>query len=143
MFMEVTPKYKIDLARELRRRQTESEAYLWDYLRAHRLDGLGFRRQRPIGRFVADFCCEKAKLVVEIDGGYHEVAQQQEFDTEREAHFTGRGYIVVRASAEVVMNDCECVLRRIQAAAHRRLPSPAAGEGPGEGAANEEGNRDS
>lgn len=134
--MEVTPKYKIDLARELRQRQTESEALLWNHLRAHRLDGLGFRRQRPIGRFVADFCCEKARLVIEVDGGYHDTLQQRELDREREAHFTGRGYTIVRVSAEAVITDTDGILRQIQAAAHGSaiLPSPAAGEGPGEGA---------
>ncbi len=142
--MEVTPEYKIALARELRQRQTESEARLWGLLRGHKLNGLHFRRQRPIGRFIADFCCEDVKLVVEVDGGYHDDPQQRQFDVEREAHFTGRGYTVLRVAVNEVMNDCRNVLKRIADAAKKAgepeigcvtgTPLPSAGEGQGVGA---------
>ena len=75
----VTPQYKIRLARELRQKPTPSEDSLWQELRHHRLNGLHFRRQHPIGRFLADFFCESAKLVVEVDGGYHLTPEQREF----------------------------------------------------------------
>lgn len=138
--MEVTPEYKIEFARELRRRQTPSEAVLWEAVRRHRLNGLGFRRQHPIGRFVADFCCESARIVVEVDGGYHETPEQRELDTERAAHFTGRGYTILRVSVDDVMNHFPDVLERIKAAANEadgsiRLPSPGTAEGKGVGAA--------
>ena len=134
--MEVTTEDKIKLGGGLREGQRESEARVGGLLRAHRLDGLHFRRRRPIGRFVADFCCEGAKLVVEIDGGYHDAPEQKELDSEREAHFTGRGYTVLRFSVDEVMNDSRSVLRRISESARAkreaegdRPPSPAAGEG--------------
>jgi very-short-patch-repair endonuclease len=55
-------------ARELRRSQTPAEHELWPQLRDRRLDGLQFRRQHPIGRFIIDFCCRAVKLAIEIDG---------------------------------------------------------------------------
>ena len=115
--MDVTPEYKIRLARELRQRQTESETRLWASLRGHRLADLHFRRQRPIGRFIADFCCEAIKLVVEVDGGYHDDPRQQILDREREAHFIGRGYTVLRLPAQDVLHDEPGVLHRILQAA--------------------------
>jgi very-short-patch-repair endonuclease len=58
-----------DRARRLRRDQTETERRLWTRLRARQFCGAKFRRQHPIGRFVADFCCLEHGLVVELDGG--------------------------------------------------------------------------
>jgi very-short-patch-repair endonuclease len=112
--VNVTPEYKIALARELRQRQTESEAVIWDRLRGNQVADSKFRRQRPIGRFVADFCCERWKLVVEIDGEYHETDQQKELDVERAAHFIGRGYTVLRFRNTEVIQDTEAVVTRIQ-----------------------------
>ncbi|WP_224549838.1 endonuclease domain-containing protein [Mesorhizobium sp. CA16] len=63
----VTPA-KRNFARSMRREPTEAEDRLWHELRGRRLDNIKFRRQVPIGRFVADFLCAEAKLVVEIDG---------------------------------------------------------------------------
>ena len=124
--MEVTPEHKIQIARALRQRQTDSEARLWGVLRNGALDNLKFRRQRPIGRFVTDFCCEEVKLIVEIDGGYHDNPQQKEFDVEREAHFTGRGYTVLRFPVDAVMTDVRPILQHIrQTAATLRLPCEA------------------
>ena len=140
--MEATAKYDILTARELRRTQTPSEETLWKALRGHKLTGLGFRRQHPIGRFVADFCCEKAKLIVEVDGGYHESQEQQAQDMQRTAHLMDFGYVVLRVTVEDVMVSLDDVLARIKIAANNRnavsnerLPSPVpTGEGPGVGA---------
>jgi very-short-patch-repair endonuclease len=56
-------------ARELRRTMTDAEAKLWSRLRDARLLGTKFRRQVPIGSYIADFCCRNPKLVIEVDGG--------------------------------------------------------------------------
>lgn len=64
----------IGAARKLRREQTPAEAKLWSVLRNRQLEGLKFRRQHPIGRYVADFCCEEISLIIELDGGQHAVA---------------------------------------------------------------------
>ena len=62
---------RTDLARRLRREQTPAEQKLWARLRNRRLAGRKFRRQMPLGKFVADFACYDARLVVELDGGQH------------------------------------------------------------------------
>jgi len=134
--MPVTPEYKINLARQMRRTPTPSEARLWTAVRGNKIDGAGFRRQRPIGRYVADFVCEADRVVVEVDGAYHLSPEQRELDCEREAHFTGRGYRVLRVTAEEVMGDLNAVADRIRmvlslarAAAPTPGPSPVPGEG--------------
>jgi very-short-patch-repair endonuclease len=58
-------------ARRLRREQTDAEARLWLRLRNSQINGAKFRRQQPLGPFVADFCCMEVGLVIEVDGGQH------------------------------------------------------------------------
>ena len=60
-----------EAARGLRKNQTEAEKMLWDRLRYRQLDDCKFRRQRPVGRFVADFICLERKLIIELDGEHH------------------------------------------------------------------------
>jgi very-short-patch-repair endonuclease len=59
-------------ARTLRQNMTEAERRLWQILRSHQMKGYKFRRQAPIGRYIADFVCHEARLIVEIDGGQHD-----------------------------------------------------------------------
>ena len=59
-------------ARTLRHNMTEAERRLWQILRSHQMTGYKFRRQVPIGRYIADFVCHEARLIVEIDGGQHD-----------------------------------------------------------------------
>ena len=82
----------VDRARALRKQQTPIEAQLWSKLRAGQLRGFRFRRKHPLGPFFADFCCEEARLVVEIDADSH--VEQQEYDETRTAYLvmlTGMG----------------------------------------------------
>ena len=65
------PEEKRRFARHLRREITEAEDRLWQELRGRRLDGIKFRRQVPVGRYVADFLCAEATLIVEVDGSQH------------------------------------------------------------------------
>lgn len=74
----------IQLARELRRRQTPAEQLLWQLLRNRQLGGFKFRRQHPIGTFIADFFCDDARLIIEVDGAVHQEATQQQLDHQRE-----------------------------------------------------------
>ena len=67
-------------ARLLRENATQSESLLWQLLRRKQLCGLKFRRQHPIGPFFADFACVSRKLVIEIDGGYHDVVASYGFE---------------------------------------------------------------
>ena len=65
-------------ARSLRRNMTETEKRVWKILRSHGMNGYKFRRQVPIGRYIADFVCHEARLIVEIDGGQHDRASPPE-----------------------------------------------------------------
>jgi very-short-patch-repair endonuclease len=82
------------LARTLRRGQTTAEAKLWSILRNRQLEGLKFRRQQPIGGYVADFCCEELRLIIELDGGQH--AERQEQDRARTPTLEDMNYTVLR-----------------------------------------------
>lgn len=107
---------QISLAQGHRREPTPSEAVLWEALRDKKLNGLRFRRQHPVlfTRFIADFCCISLKLIVEIDGGYHNEPDQAERDREREMMIAERGYTFVRVSDSDVMDDLPQVLQTIQ-----------------------------
>ena len=98
-------------AGELRLNQTPEEAKLWSRLRAHRLAGIGFRRQHAIGSYIVDFCAPKKKLIIEIDGGQH--TDLQEYDEERTVILQSQGYRVIRFSNDDVRKNVEAVLREI------------------------------
>ena len=101
-------------ARALRKRQTRAEDLLWERLRGSRFDGAKFRRQVPFDRFVVDFYCHAAKLVVEIDGKQHE--WHAEYDAGRTDVLERLGVHVLRFPNEDVCNDLDSVLARIRAA---------------------------
>src|SRR5689334_6104993 len=102
----------VPAARILRGRETSAEQLLWNELRGRRLAGLKFRRQHPIGPFVADFCCPELRLVVELDGEIHET--QQERDAEREELLKAAGYHILGFSNREALEDLHGTLERIQ-----------------------------
>ena len=81
-------------ARTLRRNMTEAERRVWQILRSLQMKGYKFRRQVPIGRYIADFVCHEARLVVEIDGGQHDHSSPQE--AERSGFLQDEGYRILR-----------------------------------------------
>ncbi|MBI4227367.1 MAG: endonuclease domain-containing protein [Candidatus Omnitrophica bacterium] len=95
-------------ARELRRQQTDAEQLLWQRLRDRQCFGAKFRRQHPVGRWIADFCCLEHRLVIEIDGGQHAIRQRH--DQYRDAGLQERGYRVLRFWNHEVLVNCEGVL---------------------------------
>ena len=97
-------------ARTLRRTQTEAEAHLWYHLRARRLAGFKFRRQHPVAGHVADFACEEARLIVEIDGSQH---AESESDAHRTAALESAGYHILRFWNHEVLQDTDAVLTAI------------------------------
>jgi very-short-patch-repair endonuclease len=111
-----------DRARQLRHNQTEAEQRLWTRLRARQLCGAKFRRQHPIGPFIADFCCVEYGLVVELDGGQH--AEQVEGDQRRSAFLERSGYRVLRFWDNEVLKNMEAVLERIAEALDYPHPYP-------------------
>jgi very-short-patch-repair endonuclease len=110
-------------ARSLRRDSTDAERVIWVALRAHRLNGAGFRRQKPIGSYIADFACEAPKLIVELDGGQHFETEQQKRDARRDKFLRGKGYRILRFNNHDVMSNKDGVLETI-AAAIEASPSP-------------------
>ena len=110
-------------ARSLRRGATDAEKIVWNCLRAHRLNGASFRRQTPIGPYIADFVCHAAQLVIELDGGQHYDPAQQRRDAQRTAYFEARGFRVIRFSNLDVIANRSGILESILAALNS-TPSP-------------------
>ena len=81
-------------AKALRREMTEAEKKIWQRLRSRQAEGYRFRRQVPFGRFIVDFVCHEAKLIIEIDGGQHDRSSEQE--VRRTRFLEGQGYIALR-----------------------------------------------
>ena len=98
-------------ARRLRRAMTGAERRLWARLRNAQLLGHKFRRQMPVGRFIADFACEQAKLIVEVDGGQH--GARVASDAARTAFLEEAGYLVIRFWNHEVLKDTDGVVGRI------------------------------
>jgi very-short-patch-repair endonuclease len=105
---------KRDAARTLRRNATDVERIMWLVLRDRRLSGIKFRRQVPIGPFVADFAAIEHRIVVELDGGQH---ADSVADARRDAFLTREGWRVLRFWNNDVMHNREGVLERIVQAA--------------------------
>ena len=99
----------------LRQEMTPAEQKLWGRLRAHRLAGLGFRRQLPIGRYIADFACPKYKLVVEVDGAAHAQPINLKYDARRTEKLGESGWQVVRFWNAEIMKDLDGVCDHIVA----------------------------
>ncbi|HYE45041.1 MAG TPA: endonuclease domain-containing protein [Caulobacter sp.] len=97
----------------MRREPTFAEKVMWDRLRNRKLAGLKFRRQAPIGPYIADFLCKEARLIVEFDGPHHDA----DYDAKRDAWLGGQGYRVLRFPNNDVGNRMAEVLERIRAAA--------------------------
>ena len=123
------PSNAVQVARRLRRSQTDAERRLWNQLRDRQLRGAKFRRQVPIDRYVVDFCCIERKLVVELDGGQH--AERAEEDAQRTAFLERCGYRVTRFWNPEVLQQIDTVLTAIDdAIGESPHPSPLpAGEG--------------
>ena len=101
----------LDFARDLRRNMTDVERRLWGLLRDKRLANHKFRRQQPIGPYIADFVCFEARLIVELDGEQH--AAQRERDEVRTAWLNSQGFEVVRFWNHLVFEETEGVLDSI------------------------------
>lgn len=114
--------YRTARARDLRQTQTFAEAKLWQALRSGRLSGHEFRRQHPIGRYIADFACEKLLLVTELDGGVHDDDAQRLRDEHRHHEIETLGWSILRFRNEEVTADIGGVLARIRD--HARLARP-------------------
>ena len=100
-------------AKELKKFPTEAESLLWEYLRNRQL-GAKFNRQHIIGDYIVDFVCIEKGLIVEVDGGYHNTAEQREADANRSEELERIGFEVIRFSNEEVFLNINNVLKRIK-----------------------------
>ncbi len=120
-----------DRARTLRHQMTEAERRLWQILRLRQTEGHRFRRQVPIGPFIADFVCHEARLIVELDGGQHDPSSEAE--ASRTRFLEGEGYRVLRFWNNEVLENAEGVRSAIAENLHPVTPTlslPHRGGGP-------------
>jgi ATP-dependent helicase HrpA/adenine-specific DNA-methyltransferase len=97
----------------MRHQSTEAEKKLWRLLRSSQLESLKFRRQVPIGNYIADFVCHECRIIVEVDGGQHDGNR----DRERDRWLSDAGYRVLRFWNNDVLGNSNGVLGAILAAA--------------------------
>ena len=115
-------------AKENRKHQTEAEAALWEVLRTNQL-GEKFRRQHVIGDFIVDFVALNSKLVIEVDGAYHNNAEQMEADKLRSEFLNEAGFKVLRFTNEQVLQDTDNTIKEIKANLKALSPTGRDGEG--------------
>jgi len=108
----VSPKLRTN-ARRMRKALTDAELKLWNALRAHRLMGLGFRRQVPIAGYVADFACPTPRLIVEVDGSQHGNDHDLAYDAARTRRLQQDGWTVLRFWNDDVLTDIDNVCLHI------------------------------
>ena len=120
------------LARKLRASMTSAEVILWKRLREANRHGYHFRRQHPVGPFVADFAHIKGNLIVEVDGATHGDADEIARDGRRDAYLRSRGWRVLRVSNVDILADLDAVVEVVLAHVPPpalRATSPASGGG--------------
>jgi very-short-patch-repair endonuclease len=98
-------------ARRLRKKATFPERLIWSRLRGSRLGGVRFRRQHPVGPYIVDFYCARAKLAIELDCLSHEETEQ--YDCSRTRYLQSLGIRVIRFTNDEVVRDVEDVIFRI------------------------------
>jgi len=108
-------------ARSLRSNPTDAELYLWHRLRRKQILGVQFYRQKPIGKYIADFYAPAAKLVVELDGAQHLTVDQARYDAQRSKYLEQLGLKVLRFDDREVLLQTDCVLEAIFQATEKSL----------------------
>jgi very-short-patch-repair endonuclease len=109
-------------AAKLRENMTETETKLWEGLKNRKFLGLKFRRQHPIGLYIADFYCHKLKLVIEIDGEYHELESQILNDRKRTQDLNSFGIKVIRFKNIDILKNLEKVLSELEIQLESSIP---------------------
>jgi len=107
-------------AKRMRHRPTDAEKKFWWQVRAGRLGGFKFKRQYPIGPYIADFVCFERRLIVELDGTQH--AHQQEYDAARTAFLESKSFRVMRFCNYSVLTNVDGVTAGVWAALNERTP---------------------
>lgn len=107
-------KHTFIIAKRLRKKSTRAEKILWQLLRNRQFKGYKFRRQHPVGKYVADFYCHQSKLVIELDGEVHNDEEQMKYDMERNEFMKELGLKVLRIKNEDVIDKMERVIELIK-----------------------------
>jgi len=107
---------------QLRENMTDAEKRLWWKIKMKQVKGLIFYRQKPIGEYIVDFYCPKAKLAIEIDGSHHFVGETIEYDRIRDDYLSSLGLRVVRFTNTDVLKNIKGVLERIEGEIDRKIP---------------------
>ena len=108
------PSDSFSKAQLLRRNETKAEKLLWEKLRNNQLEGLKFRRQHPVNIYIADFYCHKFKLMIELDGDYHNQEEQKQKDEVRTEVLRLNDLKIIRFKNEEVEQDINQVLITIK-----------------------------
>ncbi len=115
------PGYMRNYAKRLRKDMTPEEKRLLQVIRAHRLDGIAFRRQMPIAGYIVDFAAPAHRLIVELDGSQHGAEQGMLLDRERDVTLSRLGWNVLRFWNSEVVLDLDGVCRKIMSACGREV----------------------
>jgi adenine-specific DNA-methyltransferase len=105
---------KHDFAKKLRREQTDVERKLWLALRNRQFHGCKFRRQQPVGPYVADFVCFESQLIIELDGGQHGLNESIVYDQARTRYLEKDGFQVLRFFNRELNDNFDGVLEAIE-----------------------------
>ncbi|MGF2411155.1 MAG: DUF559 domain-containing protein, partial [Ferruginibacter sp.] len=106
----------LQFAKQNRKDATVEEDIIWQEVRNRKIADCKFRRQHPIAGYIPDFVCLEKRLIVEIDGGYHNEADQIKFDTARESWLAEQGFTMIRFTNDEVNNALKTVLKNIEQA---------------------------
>ena len=120
----------IAVAKKFRINSTDTEKYLWKYLRGKQHEGFKFRRQHPIGKYIVDFINLERKIIIEVDGGQH---LKNKKDKLRDIWLKEQGYEVLRFWDNEVLTNIEGVLELIREKLSSPSPQPSPSEGRGLG----------
>ncbi len=124
-------KKTLQFAKQNRKDATVEEDIIWQELRNRNIAGFKFRRQHPIAGYIPDFVCLEKKLIIEIDGGYHNETDQVVFDNAREQWLAEQGFTMIRFTNDAVNNSLNSVLKDIeQALLNKKTVTEEAGSGP-------------
>jgi cyclase len=109
-----------EFAKNNRLKPTDAEDFLWKHISGSKI-GVRFKRQHPIAYFIADFYCHKAKLIIEVDGEYHNIPSQHEYDSNRDFELEELGLKIIRFSNEQVLFDIENTIQKIKIETENRI----------------------
>ena len=123
--MDEYNKNNLPLAKQLRKNTTKQESKLWSIIRAGKFQGLKFKRQVPIGNYIVDFVCREKKLIIEIDGGQHNIPLDIKYDKIRTEYFNSLGYKVIRFWNNDIDDNIESVYEALlkEVSTHPNPPS--------------------